>query len=255
MTIGICKLCGEEKELQRSHVIGRTFFSKILKDSEKNVATQFVLRENSVKETNDTWFTRLLCSQCERFFNEKYENYSVAALRRKRQEIEIIENPNGVTFKNLNVEQIVLFVFSIYWRASHSDHEAFAECITFQELDKVLIGTLKKEIGLVQDYLKVRVRILKDKTNFFDDVLIKQIIIAPFRTELEKGFMYTMLFEGYLFELYFGPLSIIDGHNYGFLINNEDAYLPYVEIFSVKEIRESLLHGAKLSKTIPPRID
>ncbi|MBV6576672.1 hypothetical protein JL978_06455, partial [Acinetobacter baumannii] len=96
MTLEICKLCGEKKELQRSHVIGRTFFSHILRDSEKNVAYQFELQKEQVDTTNDTWFTRLLCSTCERFFNEKYENYSVACLREKRNEVEVIKGPDGI---------------------------------------------------------------------------------------------------------------------------------------------------------------
>ncbi|EOQ73055.1 hypothetical protein [Acinetobacter lactucae] len=245
MTIGICKLCGEEKELQRSHVIGKTFFSSILRDSYKNVATQFEFRNNTVIQTNDTWYTRLLCSNCERFFNEEYENYSIAALRRKRKEIEINEEPDGVTFKNVDVEKIVLFIFSIYWRASHSDHEAFTECITFPELDKVLIGILKKKIKIDPKLLKVRMRLLKDSSNFFDEILIKQIIISPFRKDLSKGFMYTLVFEGYLFEIYFTTLNFQFGNKLGFLVNNNEAYVPYIEIFSHKDISETLFAGAK----------
>lgn len=245
MTLGICKLCGEEKELQRSHVIGKTFFSSILRDSHNNVATQFEFKNNTVKETNDTWYTRLLCSHCERFFNEEYENYSTAALRRKRKEIEINEKTNGVAFKNVNVEKIVLFIFSIYWRASHSDHEAFAECITFPELDNVLIGILKKKIKIDPHLLKVRIRLLKDSTKFFDEVLIKQIIISPFIKELSKGFMYTLVVEGYLFEIYFTTLNFKFSNKLGFLVNKNEAYIPYVEIFSHKDIRENLFLGAK----------
>lgn len=179
-------------------------------------------------------------------FPEEYENYSIAALRGKRKEIEISEKSKGASFKNVDVGKIALFILSIYWRASHSDHEAFAECITFPELDKVLIGVLKKKINIAPNLLKVRIRLLKDSTNLFDKVLIKQIIISPFRKDLLKGFMYTMVFEGYLFEIYFTSINFEFSNKLGFLINNhKEAYIPYVEIFSHKDIRETLFEGAK----------
>ncbi|AIY36963.1 hypothetical protein BA71_02143 [Acinetobacter baumannii LAC-4] len=246
MTIGICKLCGEEKELQRSHVIGKTIFSSILRTSIKNVATQFEFGSNKIIETNDTWYTRLLCSECERFFNEEYENYSIAVLRRKRKEIEIIENVEGVTFTNLNVEKIVLFAFSIYWRASHSEHHAYADSKTFPLLDKVLKATLKKDIDLIKALFKARIRILKDDTKLFEEHQLKLIIFSPFITELPKGFKYTMIFEGYLIELYFSTLNFKNAYKLGFLINENEIFIPYVNILSQKEIVETLKEGGKL---------
>ncbi|EOD4266264.1 hypothetical protein NQ999_12175 [Acinetobacter baumannii] len=256
MTTGICKLCGEEKELQRSHVIGRTFFSRILRDSERNVAFQFELHKKLVDTTNDTWFTRLLCSTCERFFNEKYENYSVACLREKRKEVEVIKGPEGIKYKNIDAEKIAVFILSIYWRAIHSEHHAFAECINDPVLENVLKEIIKGKLKIVPALIKVRIRLFRDSTNYFNEISLKQIIIAPFKEIFTNGYKYTMTFEGYLVEIYFGKLNISNTTNNGFLdISRNEVYIPYVEILTHRQIRESLFAGAKLIKESPEVIE
>lgn len=256
MNIGICKLCGEEKELQRSHVIGKTFFKPILKDSKKNVAFQFQLKKKYVCTTNDTWFTRLLCSQCEQFFNENYENYSIAILREKRKEVEIIKGPEGIKYKNLDAEKIALFILSIYWRGIHSDHHAFADCINDPTIESVLKEIIQGKLKIVPNLIKVRIRLFKDSTRFFDEISLKQIIIAPFTESFAKGFLSTMAFEGYLVELYFGPLNISNITNKGFVdIGSNEVYIPYLEIITHPKIRESLFDGAKIIKQFPELIE
>lgn len=256
MTLEICKLCGEKKELQRSHVIGRTFFSHILRDSEKNVAYQFELQKEQVDTTNDTWFTRLLCSTCERFFNEKYENYSVACLREKRNEVEVIKGPDGIKYKNIDAEKIAVFILSIYWRAMHSEHHAFADCLNEPELENVLKEIINGNLKIVPDLIKVRIRLFRDSTNKFNKISLKQIIIAPFKEVFAKGFKSSMTFEGYLVEIYFGNLKLSNTTKNGFLdIGSNEVYIPYVEILTHRQIRESLFAGAKLIKQSPEVIE
>lgn len=252
MTLDVCKLCGEKKELQRSHVIGKTFFSHILRDSEKNVAYQFELQKEQVDTTNDTWFTRLLCSTCERFFNEKYENYSVACLREKRNDIEVIKGPEGIKYKNIDAEKIAVFILSIYWRAMHSEHHAFADCINEPVLENVLKEIINSNLKIVPDLIKVRIRLFRDTTNKFNEISLKQIIIAPFKVILVNGCKYIMTFEGYLVEIYFGNLKISNLTNNGFLdVGSNEVYIPYVEILAHQQIRESLFSGAKIIKESP----
>lgn len=53
MTLEICKLCGEEKELQRSHVIGKAVFSKILREVENGYAINISTGKNQIKKSTD----------------------------------------------------------------------------------------------------------------------------------------------------------------------------------------------------------
>lgn len=252
MTTGICKLCGEEKELQRSHVIGKTFFSQILRNSDKNLATQFELINKRSIETNDTWFTRLLCSQCERFFNEKYENYSVAILREKRKEVEIIKDSEGINYKNIDVEKLAIFVLSIFWRGVHSEHHAFDDCINDPTIESVLKEIIKGKIKVVSSIIKVRIRLFKDSANFLNESMLKQIIIAPFKESIPNGIIYTMTFEGYLVEIYLGNLNISNTIKNGILdVGSSEIYIPYVEILSHRQIRNTLFESAKLIKDSP----
>lgn len=55
MSLGICKLCCEKKELQRSHVIGKTVFSRILRKSVGNAGISICLKDKKISKSNDTW--------------------------------------------------------------------------------------------------------------------------------------------------------------------------------------------------------
>ncbi len=194
----------------------------------------------------------MLCSTCERFFNEKYENYSVACLREKRNEVEVIKGPDGIKYKNIDAEKIAVFILSIYWRAMHSEHHAFADCINEPVLENVLKEIINDKLKIVPDLIKVRIRLFRDSTHKFNEISLKQIIIAPFKEVLANGFKSTLAFEGYLVEIYFSNLKLSNLTDKGFLdIGSNEVYIPYVEILTHRQIRESLFTGARIIKRIP----
>ncbi len=246
----------EKKRVTALSCNRENFFSHILRDSEKNVAYQFELQKEQVDTTNDTWFTRLLCSTCERFFNEKYENYSVACLREKRNEVEVIKGPDGIKYKNIDAEKIAVFILSIYWRAMHSEHHAFADCINEPVLENVLKEIINDKLKIVPDLIKVRIRLFRDSTHKFNEISLKQIIIAPFKEVFANGFKSTLAFEGYLVEIYFSNLKLSNLTDKGFLdIGSNEVYIPYVEILTHRQIRESLFTGARIIKESPEVIE
>ncbi|WP_018678249.1 hypothetical protein [Acinetobacter tjernbergiae] len=101
MKISTCKLCNELKELQRSHVIGKSVFRNMLKNGEHYAITTS-LSENKIFRSNDQWTTPMLCSDCEQLLNNKYENYSLWALRNKQRGVKHREGPNCLIISNLN---------------------------------------------------------------------------------------------------------------------------------------------------------
>ncbi|WP_336964093.1 hypothetical protein [Acinetobacter pittii] len=249
MTLGICKLCNMNEDLQRSHVIGKTVFSRILRESDGNVALHFKLKDDNYLKTNDTWDTRLLCRDCESFFNRRFEAYAIQVLREKRNDVIYTKHPNGVIFNNIDSERIILYFFSIYWRAAHSTHTAYADCVILPTSSNFLVSCFRNEKKLIQSAFSLRIRILSDETNTFSKESLKEMLIGPYISNLNRGFVCTMAFEGYLFELHFGFTSFKERSKLGFLdINKRFASIPYVEVFKHKDITDMVYKGAKIYK-------
>ncbi|NWK52174.1 hypothetical protein HYG89_06315 [Acinetobacter sp. SwsAc5] len=124
---GDCVYCGNFGKLERSHVIGNTVFSKILKDSENGHAIKISLSaEQKIGKSNDSWAKEMLCNTCESKFNSEFENYSIYLLREKQPGVIVSKFSSGVSFQKVDTKKIFLYVLSILWRAAYSDHKAYA---------------------------------------------------------------------------------------------------------------------------------
>lgn len=122
---------------------------------------------------------------------------------------------------------------------------------------------IRKEISIFigrckirNDLIKVRIRLFRDSTHKFNEISLKQIIIAPFKEVFANGFKSTLAFEGYLVEIYFSNLKLSNLTDKGFLdIGSNEVYIPYVEILTHRQIRESLFTGARIIKESPEVIE
>lgn len=252
MTLEICKLCGEEKELQRSHVIGKAVFRKILKEVEGNYAINISLGENRIKKSSDTWDSRLLCKECETLFNRKFEDYSYHVLRREQKGVLYVESPHGIYFKNVNTYRVMLYFFSIYWRAGHSSHRAYKGTT----IQPVISNHLKKvffdESILHPLAFSVRIRLLKDQSKGFSQHALKGLIINPYSRVKNKGFVWCMVYEGYFFELFFNASTFKERQKSGFLNRAKNSFfVPYVDLFDVPELVQVLAESFKLHHETP----
>lgn len=99
--IGVCKFCEKKSEIKRSHAIGNTVFSKILKKCEGNAALRIARSENKIKKCNDSWAIEQLCGDCESFFNSRFEDYSIHVLRREQKGLKLKHILYGLVFKVL----------------------------------------------------------------------------------------------------------------------------------------------------------
>lgn len=252
MTLGICKLCGEEKNLKRSHVIGKTVFSKILKETEGNYAINISLSEKKIKKSNDTWECRLLCSGCESRLNNKFEDYSIHVLRQEYNDVNYSNGPHGLFFKNVETYRVILYFFSIYWRAGYSSHKAYKNSVINDGVSNHLKNALDGEIKLNPKHFSVRVRLLKDSTNALPPEFLKRQIFSPYNRIKDDGFVFSMVYEGYFFELFFNASNFKERQKPGFLNSKKDFFfVPYVDIFDLPEITEALLRCLKIHDETP----
>lgn len=252
MTLGICKLCGEEKNLKRSHVIGKTVFSKILRETEGNYAINISLSEKKIKKSNDTWESRLLCSGCESKLNSKFEDYAIHVLRQEYRDVKYSNGPHGVFFKNVETYRVILYFFSIFWRAGYSSHTAYKNSVINDGVSNHLINAFDGEIKLNSKHFAVRVRLLKDHTNALPPEFLKRQIFSPYNRLKDDGFVFSLVYEGYFFELFFNASNFRERQKPGFLNSKNDFFfVPYVDVFDVPEITEVLFQCFKIHKETP----
>ncbi|MBE2165347.1 hypothetical protein IIQ43_12515 [Acinetobacter oleivorans] len=251
MTLGICKLCGDEKELQRSHVIGKTVFSKILKESIGNYLVDISVNNQKISKSNDTWDSKLLCKECESFFNRKYENYSVYVLRKKQNGVQTIEGNHGIYFRNVDQSRIILYLCSIYWRAAHSTHKAYEGVRITNELSHYLAYVFKGKFNLNAKVFSARIRLIADESKTFTDDRIKMIVSPYFRFK-GKGFVFCMAYEGYFFELFFNASNFKERQQPGFLNKAISSFfVPKVDLIDLPAIAMNLAQGIEIHQALP----
>lgn len=249
MVIGVCKLCSKQSELQISHAIGRTVFNKVVSSTKNNMLLNISPRKQVIKSTSDHWATPQLCSDCEQLFNNQYENYSINALRGKYPSIKIINTNLGVSYRGLKQEKLILYFLSIFWRAAHSNHEAYKGVSIEKEMDQYLRGIFLNDSQINSRILNVRIRSLSDKIKFISKEGLQKLIISPFTYKTKVNLIYVMLFEGWYVEIFYKKPSFKIRQQYGFLGNGRQVVLvPYIDFLEIPELVRSLMHGKYISE-------
>ncbi|WP_216071093.1 hypothetical protein [Acinetobacter baumannii] len=72
------------------------------------------------------------------------------------------------------------------------------------------------------------------------------------QTRYGSGFVFSLVYEGYFFELFFNASNFIERQKPGFLNSKNDFFfVPYVDVFDVPEITEVLFQCFKIHKETP----
>lgn len=205
---GICLYCEEHKELQRSHSINKSIFSSLLKAcGDTNAARVVRLDSNIVKNSNDNWTDRLMCSSCESYFNQHFDDYGVHALRGEVKDITVLETRNSVIYQNIDTTRIILYILSLYWRGSASNHPSYKLLKTTENVNYNLRLIFKSREWNFK-FISIKISVLFDGIGALDRNAIKQFMVSPFiRTnENDKTFSFCFLFEGFFIEIFFGKM-------------------------------------------------
>jgi len=122
---GKCRLCLQEKQLRKSHVIPEFFYKDLYDDKHK-----FFRLSNDPKKVENTKFKgiheRLLCGDCEKLLNESYEQY-VHDVLRNRIKIKRTQTPDTIILEGLDYARFKLFLISILWRCHVAEGSEFSQ--------------------------------------------------------------------------------------------------------------------------------
>lgn len=243
MMLGICKLCNEEKELRKSHVIPRAVFKRALKGF--NYGRILDHKYNKVINTQDQWATYLLCAGCEHELNVNYEKYALDVLRNNHKGVKHQEKEDFLQIVNVDQNRLILYLISILWRAIESRHEIFNNldslniALSIRELFRVCIK--EKTIPSIQFF---SIRISKLVTTVKDLQNIELNFISNFvcKADIESRVRFLIIFEGYCFEIFLHTNANDRLKGLGLLRRNKRILkLPRVEAFSIPELNKNLV--------------
>lgn len=242
MEKGICKLCDLEKELKRSHVIGRAVFKKALKGA--NYALRLDKEHNKVIKDQDQWATYMLCGDCEHKLNKKYEDYSLKVLRNKIKSVKHKKRNNYYEIQGVDQKRLMLYLLSIMWRGIESNHEVFNKLKIFDEspvAKNFLKESVKNERIFLTECYDLRISKLVSLVAPFDTMDLDFITDIYCNIDDKQRIRFLTIFEGYSFEFFFLTDKSLFLSGLGVLKKNKSILkMPYIDVFSIPEFRKSL---------------
>lgn len=246
--LGECKLCLKQKNLQSSHIIPRSYYKYLKKESSQLVYV--VCDSDSIpKLENSDPKERLLCYDCEQFFNHNFEKYGTRLFSDRRA---VTKHRNHIAFSGFKYNEFYLFLISIFWRASISSLKEFSSVNLGENLNKIMADCLiKKSIKFntslkLDNFIRVSILRIVDSTGNIDDEIIKKVLIN-FNYERGKhvtdGMVYYFMVHGFF--ICFCLKSFEDIHDVrtfkvtGQITNRYQLKIPKVQISEIKQINEA----------------
>lgn len=199
-----CRLCDEEKELKKSHIIPR-FFYKPMEWDGKNFRYQILgihsnykkIRQGGIKE-------KLLCKECEQIFSV-WENYVNKTLYGGVElKIRNLSNRKWLV-SGLDYNKFKLFQLSILWRASISTQEFFKSVSLGEKHESQIKKMLKnQDPEPPEKYACILVAVI------FDRKPINDLMINPTPIRQDNHRVYRFVFGGFAWAFFVSSHFIPD---------------------------------------------
>ncbi len=126
----VCKLCGKEEKLVKSHIIPKSFFMDLKGKGPKN---HFKIHSNvkgeRPKRSQTGTYDKLVCEDCEKIFSP-WDDYAKKFLLQELSENTFIKEGGklfGYQLKDFSYHNLKLFFISVLWRASVSTRKEFSD--------------------------------------------------------------------------------------------------------------------------------
>ena len=195
MINGKCRLCLEQKDLCKSHIIPEYFYKNVYDPDHKYYQVSSIKEKRNIRRRKGI-YERLLCKDCEEII-KLYEDYGKEILYGAvRSEYEKDLN-QAMVIVEVDERRLRLFLFSILWRASVSTDDMFSlvDLGPYEETIRKALheaGTLPDE-----EYPVILMQ------GFVGNVL-RGFFFQPARNRMKaKGkSMYTFIFDSFI--LFFG---------------------------------------------------
>jgi len=158
--IGVCKLCLMEKELiKRSHLFPNFMYKGIADNKNRmfEISSSEPFRKKTVQ--SGAYEEYILCADCDNNILSKLERYAnnhfySQPYRTNNENFEQVTNIygiNAIRCKNLDYTQFKLFLQSLIWRASVTEHDLFSNFKLKAEQEEQLRLSIHNSSPLEED--------------------------------------------------------------------------------------------------------
>lgn len=243
-----CKLCGKRAVLQNSHIIPRSYYKRLKRESNQLL----IIVDNDEIEprlSNSDPKEKLLCTECEQFLSVKYESYGTKIFRTSKN---VIKQDDRITINGFDYKRFYLYFISILWRASLTSNDNFKSIALggeFEDLLKFCIINNRMKLGRgnslkIDHFLRLSVARVVDSSNNISDDVIKNVMMnfRMDKSNIEKVAIYYLMLEGFLIVYSLSPGK--DIHDVrarriqSQVVNGSSTNIMKIEIGELKEIRE-----------------
>lgn len=236
-----CPIClNTNVEIMISHVIPNAIFRRI---KENGQAWEISTSKTSVERTQDSWASRMLCGECEKLLNERFENRSLNTLRLG------LKKPkcgHYVSLRKLDSLSMAYFILSIAWRASRSKHSAYQDICFSSEIESIIRKNIFEDSPEILEIMSFRIYHLTDSRGYFDESAIQNMIITPYQIKNQNQLTIVFIFEGYRFDLIIPSIPQSHRTNRGVLVHKREILkVPSFDLWSDPGISETLIKAGK----------
>ena len=191
MTKGICKYCGQEKELCKAHIIPKSFYKLaenktfwgVSSDGRKDLKTC----QNGFKDCE------ILCSDCDNIIG-KYDDYAYKVFYSELLQYRRYGTPLFLMTNNqFDYKKLRLFFISLLWRASISKTDACSMIQLGEKYENLALRVLKGEIPDQEDLFHPIVFKKTDANKLSDVAMIT-------RGKYSGQIKYSFIAPGYIFD-------------------------------------------------------
>jgi hypothetical protein len=124
----VCKLCANEADLIKAHVIPRSFWEIDVTQPPPRLVTN-VKGVFPKRLPIGVYDQTIVCERCERGFSE-YDSYAADLLLNRFNEFEAVRDPNGrltgYELRGCDYRLLKLFAIAVLWRAAAASHQFFS---------------------------------------------------------------------------------------------------------------------------------
>jgi len=194
-----CALCGQEKQLQESHIIPEFVFKQLYDSKHRfHVVSTLPKRPRPLEQKGIR--ERLLCYECEQKFsiNERYARGVLLG----GTEITVRHRGRCLELSNLDYKKLKLFQMSILWRASVAKHKLFSRVKLGSHEQPLMKMLYEENPGTQQQYCCLVIG-LKSETGIQAD-----FIDQPTRFRIDGHTVYRFIFAGFIWVYFVSSHSI-----------------------------------------------
>lgn len=215
--IGICKLCRNERELRKSHILPEFMYQNIYDDNPKrfyHLDVDLDNEDNSQSKIHQKGIREnLLCDDCEGKFS-KYEDYAAETIYGKRKQNKAYITSQSKTadglyslyqYEGFSYKEFKVFLMSILWRL------VISETYKTPDINPTIIERLRvalyDENPLDYDDFGCLVQVMQDTSGR----TVGRLILQPYMTGGMKSDVLNILIDGFVYSFYLNSKDISDG--------------------------------------------